>query len=231
MKIGIFGGSGRMGQELQKILLNNPQKYTQIEIFSRAQKPTQNVLKNLDCLIDFSLPEAFDEVLAIAKASQIPLVSGTTGISFEQKKALADLSQYIPVLYSANMSIGIAVLAKALSALGNIKEYDFHIEEIHHKQKIDSPSGTANLLKDKLDQVIQKKSPTPVSIRGGGIFGIHRVWVMGPSETLCFEHQALNRTVFAEGALRAAEWLCGIDKPNSSKKAKGLYSFTDMLDL
>ena len=100
--------------------------------------------------------------------------------------------------------------------------FDFQIEELHHNRKKDNPSGTAITLQNELAAVTKTQPPKPIGIRGGGIFGVHKVWAMSDEEVLCFEHQALNRTVFARGAVRAAQWLV-------KKKKSGLYSMKEVL--
>lgn len=90
-------------------------------------------------------------------------------------------------------------------------------------KKKDKPSGTALTLQTALTKIVNKKLETPLSIRGGGVFGIHRVFAMGPEETLLFEHQALDRKVFARGALLAAKWLVN--------QRPGLYSMDDIFDV
>lgn len=172
-----------------------------------------------DLVIDFSLPELTDDVVKWCVANKKPLVSGVTGISAAQKKAFAQTT--IPALWAPNMSLGVAVLAKMLAQFKNLEDFEFQIEELHHKRKKDKPSGTALFLQEKMEQAIGEKAPEPLAIRGGGIFGIHRVWAMGEEETITLEHNALNRRVFARGALRAAQWLA-TQKP-------GLYTLEDTL--
>ena len=119
------------------------------------------------------------------------------------------------------MSLGVAVLTEALEVFSKISQYDFQIEEFHHNRKKDRPSGTAKSLQEKLEHSVGRKLPEPVSIRGGGIFGVHKVHAMAEEEHLVFEHIALNRAVFARGAVEAAQWLCS--------KKKGFYSMRDVL--
>lgn len=115
----------------------------------------------------------------------------------------------------------MAILRKSIEQLKPLANYDFQIEEVHHRHKKDAPSGTALHLQAQLDKVIAKKHPAPLAIRGGGVYGQHKVWALGDEEYLCFEHVALNRKVFARGALWAAERML--------KKANGFYTFEDLL--
>jgi 4-hydroxy-tetrahydrodipicolinate reductase len=117
--------------------------------------------------------------------------------------------------------LGVAVLTEAIRVLGKLKGADFQIEEFHHNKKVDKPSGTALWLQEALEKVVGKSIPEPLAIRGGGIFGVHRVHAMTDEETLTFEHQALNREVFARGALVAAKWI--------KNRPAGLYKMTDVL--
>ena len=162
-----------------------------------------------DVVIDFSLPDATLEIAKTCAANGIPLVSGVTGLDTSQMKALEKAATKVPVLYSANMSIGIQMLAKALEALKGADGFDLSIEEIHHRHKKDRPSGTAILINNELKKRAGREANEIVSLRGGGVIGTHRVLAISESESLVFEHTALNRTVFAHGACRAARWVLG----------------------
>ena len=177
--------------------------------------------KNIDLVIDFSLPELTDEVIAWCVSNTKPLVSGVTGISSQQKQRFAEAGTTIAALWAPNMSLGVAVLSRMLGELRHLKGFDFQIEELHHKRKKDKPSGTALFLQEKLEAAVGEAAPDPMAIRGGGIFGVHRVWAMGEEETITLEHTAMNRRVFARGAMKAAQWLAS-QKP-------GLYTLNDTL--
>lgn len=231
INVAVFGASGRMGQEIAT-LLDQSQNLTaalgvcrsgQAAGFKKVAKKLETKdFKNMDVLIDFSVADSFLEALKFAEEAKVPLVSGTTGLSEKQLKALQKTAKSIPVLWAPNMSLGVATLERALEALAAISHFDFQIEETHHRHKIDKPSGTALLLQRKLESVLKRKLPEPLALRGGGVFGVHQVHVMGDNETLTFEHRALNRKLFAEGALTAARWIVG--------KKKGLYSLQDVLE-
>lgn len=230
INVAIFGASGRMGQEMAALMKDSKSlspalgicKSGKAEHFaSMAKNLNSKDFKAVDVMIDFSTAEAFSEVVQFAIENQIPLVSGTTGIGESEKKLLQKAAKAIPVLWAPNMSLGVATLEKALEALSALAHFDFQIEETHHRHKKDKPSGTALLLQRKLETVVGRKLPEPLALRGGGVFGVHQVQVMGDSETLTFEHRALNRKVFAEGALTAAQWIV--------KQKKGLYTLQDLL--
>ena len=214
LKIALSGAEGRMGHEVQA--LARPAAKLESSSDWKALKPA-----SVDIVIDFSTPEGLREALDWCVKNQKPLVSGTTGITDKDRAALKKAAQKIPVLYSGNMSLGIAALMKLLETLGSLKDWDFQVEEAHHAQKKDRPSGTALLLQEKLQSVLGRKLPAVTSIRGGGIPGIHEVLAMGPDESLVLQHTAFNRKVFAQGALRAARWLF-------DKNSPGLYDLSDL---
>lgn len=178
-------------------------------------------VKEKAVLIDFTLPEAFDEILGWCVQHKIPLVCGTTGLSDFQFDKMKKASQSLPLLWSSNMSLGIAFLRKLLKNYATLEGYDFQIEEFHHNKKIDAPSGTAKTLQEDLESALGKKLPEIVSIRGGGIFGVHNIYAMSQEEVITIGHQALNREVFARGAIRAAGWL--------QKQSPGLYGIIDVI--
>lgn len=220
LRVGLIGSTGRMGQEIEKILSASPK----CELFYaplRKEKLDQKKAAQVDVWIDFSQPEAFAENLKMAEKNKTPFVCGTTGFTNKEKALLKKYSTKLPLLWSSNMSLGVAVLNEALKSFGAIPHFDFQIEEIHHNKKKDKPSGTAITLQENLNAVIGKQAPEPLAIRGGGVFGVHKIFALSDEEVITFEHQALNRTVFARGAVTAAEWLVN--------KKPGLYQMRDVL--
>jgi 4-hydroxy-tetrahydrodipicolinate reductase len=228
LRIAVAGASGRMGQELVNLILAEPTHFQLAAALSRKAKgPAVSRLEDLDAqqvdvVIDFSSPDYFTEILKWCEAHQKPLVSGTTGFSTSARQDLNKAAQHLAILHSPNMSLGVAVVNEMIRLLSCINHFDFAIEELHHRFKKDAPSGTALQLKQTLEAAIGKDCAT-ASIRGGGIYGVHRILAMGLEETVTVEHTALNRTVFASGALRAAQWL--MVQPH------GLYSISDVLSL
>jgi 4-hydroxy-tetrahydrodipicolinate reductase len=220
IKVGLVGASGRMGKEIVQVLhaSSNCDHYYSMS----REKVDPKAAAQVDVWIDFSSPEALSDVLKMAAKYKKPVVCGTTGFTTKEKNLLAKYSKEIPVLWSSNMSLGVAVLNEALKSLAAISHFDFQIEELHHNRKKDKPSGTAITLQENLENAVGKKCPEPVAIRGGGIFGIHKIYSMSDEEVLTFEHTALNRTVFAKGAVQAAQWLAKQKKP-------GLYQIRDVL--
>lgn len=220
MKLGLFGSTGRMGYEISKIISES----ADLDLFMSLRRnsvPDPGQAPEVDVWVDFSTPEALSNNLKVAMENKKPFVCGTTGFSKEEEETLASAAQKIPVLWSSNMSVGVAVLNEALKVFSSLKDFDFQIEEFHHIHKKDRPSGTAITLQKNLQEIVGRPLPEPLSIRGGGIFGVHKVFAMSPEETISFEHTALNRAVFARGALQAARWIHG-QKP-------GLYSMKDCL--
>ena len=218
MRAVVVGSSGRMGQEIIQILNENSHEYFAVN----SKHPLSQLTEPADVVIDFSLPQAMGETLRYCREKKLPLVSGVTGVSQEVEEDLRSLSQEIAVVWSANMSIGVAWLLKTLRGFKELSGFDFQIVETHHSKKIDKPSGTAKWLQEELVSVAQSSVPEPLAIRGGGVFGNHQIWAHSEEESLLLEHRALNRTVFAKGAVRAAEWICG-QKP-------GLYDIRDVLE-
>ena len=182
-----------------------------------------------DVVIDFSRPEALPEIASYVRRTGTPLLSGTTGFTPAQLSQLEALGAWAPVLWSANFSLGIAVLYRALAAVSGVLKPDFDIEltETHHNQKADAPSGTAKLLLEALDPA---HALTPVygregvtgrrrkdeigvhALRGGTVAGTHTIHFFGPDEELEFTHRAASRQIFVNGALHMARLLPG--KPN-----------------
>ena len=185
--------------------------------------------KVADVVIDFSRPEALPAVCAYVRPPRTALLSGTTGYTPPQKAELESVGACVPVLWSANFSLGIAVLYRALEVVSGVLKPDFDIEitETHHNQKTDAPSGTAKLLLEAIDPA---HALTPVygregncgkrgkdeigvhALRGGTVAGTHTVHFFGPDEELEFTHRAASRQIFVNGALHMARLLPG--RPN-----------------
>ena len=194
----------------------------------------------VDCIVDFSRPASLDGLLAYAMQNRIPAVLATTGYDDAQLAAIDEAAKVIPIFRSANMSVGIALLRalsrKAAQVLGD--DFDVEIVEAHHSRKADAPSGTALMLydavKDAYDEPREavygrhgrdcRRAHSEIglhALRGGTVTGEHEVCFFGPSERITLRHSAENRSVFAQGALRAAAFLPG--------KAPGLYTMDDVV--
>jgi 4-hydroxy-tetrahydrodipicolinate reductase len=181
-------------------------------------------LLGADVVIDFSLPAALAELTRLAARQKVALVSGTTGL--KDVAPLDEAAAKIPVLWSANMSLGIQVLselaAEAARRLGS--HFEIEITEIHHKKKVDAPSGTAVRIGEAIREVRPLRPVTGregivgarpsdelgiFALRGGDVIGDHTVYLFGPGERLELTHRATNRDLFAQGAITAARWLAG----------------------
>ena len=182
-----------------------------------------------DVVIDFSRPEALPEIASYVRRTGMPLLSGTTGFTPDQLRQLESLGSAAPVLWSANFSLGMAVLYRALAEVSEVLKPDFDIEltETHHNQKVDAPSGSAKLLLEAVDPrheyrrvygregVTGKRQKNEIGVhalRGGTAAGTHSVHFFGPDEELEFTHRASSRQIFVNGALHMARLLPG--KPN-----------------
>lgn len=214
-QIGVFGASGRMGQEVMAVL----KEMLGEKSYLAASDLKSPACKEIKIWIDFSSPAGFTEIFNFCQKNKAALVSGTTGLSKEQLKIMSQTK--VPFLWSPNMSLGINILLKALRALKGAEGFDLQVEEFHHRLKKDKPSGTALLIQAELESLLGVQLEKPLSVRGGGVFGIHKVWAMSDEETITFEHQALNRRVFAKGAIQAAQWL--------KNQKPGFYSIQDLL--
>lgn len=197
-----------------------------------------------DVIIDFTRPEYMCNLLDAAVKARKALVVGTTGLTEKDKQALADAAQHIPIVWSANMSVGVNLLQGLVEKVAATldESYDIEIVEMHHRFKADAPSGTALALGEAaakgrgvaLDAVAEKVRDGITgdrkagdigfaTLRGGDVVGDHNVIFAAKGERLELGHKASSRAVFAAGAVRAAHWVHG-------KKA-GLYSMKDVLGL
>lgn len=254
IKVGVFGASGRVG----KLLLEDIKTATDMSLSSvyvrnnldfsidpsvLVTSDMKSFLSASDVIIDFSLPDACEELLEAARTTPKPLVIGTTGLNTHQLNLLKDASQMMPILYATNMSLGVALLNKLVyQASAALSGFDIEIVEMHHKHKKDAPSGTALTLGEAaaqgrgldLDKVrisgrdgnIGQRSEDEISVmalRGGDIVGRHTVGFYNDGEFLELNHTATSRNTFSKGALRAAHWL--------HNKEIGLYGISDCLEL
>jgi 4-hydroxy-tetrahydrodipicolinate reductase len=185
------------------------------------------IARGADVLVDFSLPQAFDEVLAAALRYRIPLVCGVSGLNEAQLASLDAAAEQIGIVYDRNMSLGIAVLLvlvrKAAASLGG--GFDVEIHDTHHVHKLDAPSGTALKLGEAVAETLGL-NPADIryeSERRGEVPGDHTVMLVSPTERLSLAHSVRTRDVFAEGALRAARWLI--------TQQRGRYSMCEVLGI
>jgi len=256
LNVGIVGSTGRVGSLLIDDLQNDEgAKLGACHVFDELTKPVpegtvitndmKKLLQSVDIVIDFSAPVATQSLLeeVIEGDFKKPLVIATTGFSKHQQNLLIEASKLVPILYSTNMSLGVAVLNKLVSlASKTLRDFDIEIVEQHHKHKVDSPSGTALTLAEHaaeardldLDEVRvsgrdgiigarTKDEIAVMSLRGGDIVGRHTVGLYNDGEFLELNHTATARNTFSKGAIKAAKWLVN--------KEAGLYSINDCLGL
>jgi 4-hydroxy-tetrahydrodipicolinate reductase len=198
-----------------------------------------SALLGAEVMIDFSTASAVPELFVAAARQKIAIVSGTTNLDDAGRRALERAEASVPVLWAPNMSLGVQVLSElveqAVKRLG--PDFDVEIVEIHHRRKIDAPSGTAKRLAEAAraarpelselsgragDVGARKRDELAVlSLRGGDVIGDHTVYLFGDGERIELTHRASNRDVFAHGAIRAAKFLAG--------KPPGRYTIKDVL--
>lgn len=222
INLAVIGSSGRMGKEIVNLAKSDPDFSLKAEI-SRSGPITSldKIDQKINVVVDFSLVENFTNTLNWCVSNNVKLVSGVTGLTSRELDALKTASEKIPCLWSPNMSLGINLMAKMLGMLSGLPNFDIQLVETHHRDKKDAPSGTAVYLQDVLYKS-KLKTQKPISIRGGGVYGEHEVKAMGAGETISIKHTALNRLVFAQGAVASAKWINNVTSP-------GLYSIKDIL--
>ncbi len=267
IKIGITGCTGRVGATIVREILSG--HWDGVHLAGGTIKPgfpgegedlgthlgqahigviistdAENLFEKSDVVIDFTAPEATRQHAWLAAKHHTPLIIGTTGLTVEDEKELADAAKETTIVYAANMSVGVnlllALVEQAASRLG--PDWDIEIFESHHKHKVDAPSGTALALGRSAakgrDMTLEQCRAAPYDglagerkrgsigfsvARGGDVVGEHTVYFYGEGERIELSHRATNRALFAKGALRAALW--------SVDRNYGLYSMRDVLDL
>ena len=253
INLSITGCMGRMGQQLIKSAKNNrnfkivslteDKRINRKLIGIKPELNTSDAFKKTNVIIDFTIPKCTLEVLKIASRLKKRVVIGTTGFTKRQEKIIKNYSRKIPILKAGNMSLGVNLLMYlteiASKSLGN--SFLSKIYEVHHKHKIDYPSGTALMLgkgiadgkHKKLQSLIGKKylnkKSFPYSkkinfnsMRKGEVIGEHEVRFSSGKEIVTLNHESFDRALYSEGALTAAKWL--------KNKKPGLYSMRDLLD-
>ena len=245
MKILISGIGGRMGAEVKKMVLDG---YRGAELFAgydvavvTAECPTYtswaDVKRIPDVIIDFSHHAGTNALLGFACEKNIPVVLATTGHDEDEKAAIAEAAKKIPLFHSANMSLGVALLCElAKTTAKTFPDADIEIIEKHHNRKLDAPSGTALLLAQSIQKIREnaffsfgrqghaKREKNEIgvhAIRMGNIVGEHEVIVGTDTQTITLKHEAHSRSLFAEGAIAAADFI--------KDKGTGLYDIYSMI--
>lgn len=232
MNIGIIG-NGKMGKRIAEVTeeyqhqpLTLSQSLQATDTLTFEQTPA--------VIIDFSHPDGLEKILQYSQTHSVPLVIGTTGYTEEQFAQIAEAAQTIPVLYSANFSLGIMVMNRLIKqAAQDLASWQIELIEKHHSQKKDAPSGTAKRLVETLQSV---RELTPVyqwadksredqqigvhSLRAGSFPGEHEVLFATKDEVLSVKHEAFSNRIFAEGAVQASIWL--------AEQSAGFYQLEDL---
>lgn len=211
MNIILVGADGKMGRIVSHIaqeknikiiakIDKNYKKYTNFD------KIPQNIIKKADLVLDFAMPEVLDKEIEFCLKHNIKMVICSTGHSKKQEQKILFASKKIAIFKTSNTSIGVALINKILNDNSKIlKEYNISIIDKHHKNKKDSPSGTAdNFLKTLNINNIDAKC---MSIRSGTCIGEHNILMYGDYEQICLSHIAESRTLFALGALKICEYV------------------------
>ncbi|MBE3591578.1 MAG: 4-hydroxy-tetrahydrodipicolinate reductase [Thermoanaerobacter sp.] len=247
IRIIIHGCNGKMGKVITKLAAENPD----FKVVAGVDKNTspldfpvyselKDVKEEADVVIDFSYHEAVPNLVKAALQKKLPVVIATTGLSEEELKVIEEASKEIPIFKSANMSLGVNILINLVKEAAKILQQDFDIEiiEKHHNMKKDAPSGTALMIADSINQVLnykkeyvygrhtktEQRKPTELGIhavRGGTIVGEHQVIFAGHDEVITISHSAQSREIFGYGALQAAKFIIN-QKP-------GLYTMEDLV--
>jgi 4-hydroxy-tetrahydrodipicolinate reductase len=256
LKIMLTGYNGKMGRAVIDAAYENPQTQSEFNIIAGTDinpaainftfpvflKPSDYTGK-VDVIIDFSHHSAIDSLLEYASGANIPVVVATTGHTPEEIKLIKSYSGKLAIFKSANMSIGVNLVAElAKKAALLLKDsFDIEIIEKHHNQKPDAPSGTALMIADEISSVFSepdkpeyiydrhkkrtvrsKKEIGIHAVRGGTVIGEHEVIFAGTNELISLSHSAQSREMFAKGALAAARFLFG--------KPPGVYSMKDLIN-
>ena len=239
MRAVLWGANGAMGKLIDGILGD--------EVVGRVSADGENGVArsaqelgpvDADVVIDFSHHSAAGDVIAFAKAHRCAAVIGTTGHTAEEKALIHAAAAEIPVFYAGNMSLGIAVLCRlAKQAAAAFPDADIEIVEIHHNRKVDAPSGTAKMLFEAIKTVRPqavancgrsgegKRTKDEIGIsalRLGGVVGVHEVHIHTNNQSLTLRHEAIDRSMLAEGAVDAARFVVA--------QSAGLYNMETMLE-
>lgn len=238
MRAVLCGANGAMGQLISGILGDEVVGKVSLDGAGGVPRTFGELgKKNADVVIDFSHHSSIADVLHYAKEIGAAAVIGTTGHTAEEKQMIFDAAKEIPVFFSGNMSLGIALLCQLTrQAVALFPDADVEIVEIHHNRKVDAPSGTARMLFDAVKEARpdaiehdgrsgeckrEKNEVGVSSLRMGNVVGVHEVYLCTPSQTISLRHEVHTRAMLAEGGVEAARFMVG--------KAKGMYNMTDLL--
>lgn len=259
MKVALHGATGKMGRAVTRLLheagdevvgacahASDPDQGKDVGVLAGVGnlgiavcEDLASALLGAEVMIDFSIAPAVPVMAATAARQGVPIVTGTTNLDDAGMAALQKAATKVPVMWARNMSLGVQILAElveeAVRRLG--PDYDVEIVEVHHRKKVDSPSGTAKRLADAVSAVRDgtrrvygregqvgartDEEVAVLAVRGGDVIGDHTVHLMGPGERLELTHRATSRELFAQGAVRSARFVVG--------KPAGTYTIADVL--
>lgn len=241
VRVIVCGALGRMGKEVVRLVEEEPALTLVAAVDPVGGEGIYQSLQEYqgaaDVVIDFSHHSSVCTIMEYCEEKQLPVVVATTGQTKEELQRISEACEKIPVFHSANMSVGVALLARLVKQAAAIfRGCDVEIIEKHHNRKIDAPSGTAYLLADAVKQERpdavyvhgregnQERETNEIGIhalRMGNVVGEHEVIFATDSQTISLKHEAHDRALFAEGAIAAANFLIG--------KPKGLYRMEHLL--
>ena len=243
MKIILVGAKGIMGGHV--INAANKEGYEISALVDLKCNPDvkgeytkiSDVSEKADVIIDFSFHGLVKEITDYAVQTGTPIIVATTGHTDDERKVINEASKKVAVFYSGNMSVGIATLCDVIKRVVSVfPNADVEIIETHHKRKLDAPSGTAKMLFNSVKEVREnayahygrsgncKREKNEIginSVRVGNIVGIHEVIIGTDTEQITLKHEAFDRALFADGAIKAAEFMAG--------KNAGFYTMTELL--
>jgi 4-hydroxy-tetrahydrodipicolinate reductase len=235
MKIGLVG-FGKTGQKVWEAVEATPGMECCGIISSKYFNDLSGMGEKPDVIIDFSHPSNLEMILAYTEMNRVPLVLGTTGYSPEQIQAIERMAEKVPVVYTANFSLGITIFRQILKQIVPVLRdtFDMELIEKHHSRKLDAPSGTAKMLLAAMEEgrdykkvygrqgMGKRGAEIGVhSVRAGAIAGEHTVLFAGDDEILEITHKAGSNQIFAAGAVLAAQFAAG--------RKPGLYDMSDVL--
>jgi 4-hydroxy-tetrahydrodipicolinate reductase len=265
VKVAIHGAAGRMGQSIATVIEDDPNA----DLVAAMDRPdseligqditkltgseprgalitadVEEFLANVEVVIDFSIAAATEKLLPMCAGQRIPMVIGTTGLDGSMRASIERAAERLPIVFAPNYSQGVNALyflaARATELLG--PAFDAEIVEVHHRHKVDSPSGTAvrlaevvaaaknldiegTLTHGRSGQVGARPRDEVgvMALRGGDVVGEHTLYLVGEGERLELTHRATDRSIFARGAVRAAHWVVG--------RPAGLYDMADVMGI
>ena len=239
-RIGIVGSEGRMGQAIAAALADG--EHDSAGGVDKDAGDIAELARNADALVDFSSPGALCATLDAARAAGTPILIGTTGLAAEHHDMIDAAARDIAVLQTGNTSLGVTMLAALVRDAAARLDWDIEIVEMHHRMKVDAPSGTALLLGEAaaegrgIDLAANSERGRDghtgargdgaigfASLRGGTVAGDHSAIFAGDGESITLSHRAESRDIFAKGAVKGAAWLIGRDP--------GRYSMAEVLGL